>query len=192
MTNSDLQKLIAIFLHEIEGIRIENLLILLIAEALIVLFIGKVLLKKKNISDKKLLFTYLFLVYVDILLTLTIFRRPEGSREGIVHLFIQLGLGLKTGRPSAVHLVYTMLNLMLFVPYGVLIYMFFKNRKILFGILMATILGSCTSWIIECTQFITGRGMFELTDILTNTVGSFVGALLAVFVCVIHRKLSRS
>ena len=147
---------------------------------------------KKGITLRRLIHIYLFLVYTGIVLTLTIFRRPVGSREGIVHLYIKLGLGLKGGNPSLWGSTFGFYNVLLFIPLGIFIYLFFRNRCKKSGIVLATIIGAGMSLAIETTQFITGRGMFELTDLLTNTMGSLAGAALAAMISELNNRLKRS
>lgn len=171
-----------IFLSETRGIDLRTQLLIAIILA-IVIFAPSIFIRKKvSIDWTKLIMIYLFLIYVVFVLSVTIFRRPEGSREGIVHLFINLGFGLKTGRPSLRISAYSIYNIILFLPLGLFAYLVIRKKEILKSIVATTLLGAFCSLMIEFAQLLTGRGMFELTDILTNTVGSLLGAILAVFI----------
>ncbi len=171
-----------IFLSEIRGIDVSNQIIVAVFLAIII-FVPMIFISKSvSINWKKLVMIYLFLIYVFFVLSITIFRRPEGSREGIIHLFINLGFGLKTGRPSLRISAYSIYNILLFVPLGLFAYLVIRKREILKSIVATTLLGTFCSLMIEFAQLLTGRGMFELTDILTNTVGSLLGAVLSVFI----------
>lgn len=171
-----------IFLSEIRGIDVSNQIIVAVFLAIII-FVPMIFISKSvSINWKKLVMIYLFLIYVFFVLSITIIRRPEGSREGIIHLFINLGFGLKTGRPSLRISAYSIYNILLFVPLGLFAYLVIRKRDILKSIVATTLLGTFCSLMIEFAQLLTGRGMFELTDILTNTVGSLLGAVLAVFI----------
>jgi glycopeptide antibiotics resistance protein len=188
MDGRNLELIIAIIRQETAGINIKLLSVLLLIEAVIV-FGGQFFLrKKKNISYKQCLLFYGFLVYMDLLLMITIFRRPEGSREGIVRLDILLGFGLRTGYPSMWAATISLLNILLFIPLGILLYTQFRNMKRVKALLTTTLIGGVVSLMVECTQLITGRGMFEVTDLLTNTFGSLLGAVFAAFV--INKKRS--
>lgn len=170
-----------VFLSETKGIDIRNQIVLAIVFAIVfflpALFVGK----KINVNWKKLVMIYLFLIYIAFVLSITIFSRPEGSREGIVHLFIKLGVGLETGRPSFRVSAYSIYNIILFLPFGFFAYIVVRNRDILKSIATTTLLGFCCSLMIEFVQLLTGRGMFELTDLLTNTIGSLLGSVLGIF-----------
>ena len=76
-------------------------------------------------------------------------------------------------------MVFSLLNILLFVPFGILIYLFFRKSKTGFAIFATTLTGLLMSSVIECAQFLTGRGMFEVTDLVTNTTGALVGAVIA-------------
>ena len=60
-------------------------------------------------------------------------------------------------------------------------------------LLYAAALGGCTSLLIETLQLVLHRGVFELDDILHNTLGTVLGALLwhgaaALLRCIIRRN----
>ncbi len=167
----------SILLRETQGIDIYSQLILLLVETVLVLVPGMILYKKNKITIKKLLYIYLMVVYLGIMLSITIFRRPVGSRAGIVNLYINLGFGLRGNTPSLVGASFSVLNILLFVPWGMIIYQFIQKRRRLTGVLKTTLIGTLTSVGIECLQLITGTGMFELTDMVTNTAGAFIGAV---------------
>ncbi|MBE5825497.1 MAG: VanZ family protein [Butyrivibrio sp.] len=186
--NSNLQVLAQIFAKETEGIRLENMLILFILAAAAVCFGGWIAGRKREVKCKRMIHMYLFLVYMGFLFTITIFRRPIGSREGIVHLFINLGFGLRSGRPSLKISAYSIFNILLFVPFGVLASIAIRNKSRARGILVSTAIGFALSLTIECIQLATGRGMFETTDLLTNTAGSLIGALITVALNALFRS----
>jgi glycopeptide antibiotics resistance protein len=199
MNESNIWVFAEIFRQETEGIYLKDQIILMIIEAVIVCIVGviacrknrivgvtgdtsdydgKTLGRKERIPIKRLLQLYFFLVYLGILFSLTVFRRAEGSREGIVHLYIRLGFGLRGGQPSLRISAYSIFNIMLFIPFGVLGGMLLNSRSRLKGVIIMTLLGACMSLVVESLQLVTGRGMFEVTDLLTNTAGSLLGALL--------------
>jgi glycopeptide antibiotics resistance protein len=188
MESGNFELIIAVLRQETEGINYKLLAVFLLLEAVIV-FGGRFLLReKKTLSFKNCLFLYAFLVYMDILLMLTIFRRQIGSRDVIFKPEIQLGFGLFTGNPSLWAASFSVLNILLFIPFGIFLYFNFRNMEIVKGIIVTTLIGGMVSLMIEITQLITGRGMFEVTDLLTNTFGSLLGAAFAAFV--IKRKRS--
>lgn len=68
--------------------------------------------------------------------------------------------------------VYFIENIIMFIPFGVLMPMVFKRMKKMRYCVFAGFLFSC---IIEISQLITQRGFCQLDDVVTNTVGTFVG-----------------
>ncbi len=162
---------------ETQGIGFTSQILLVLVETLLVLIPGLLLYKKNKITIKKLLYGYLLVIYLGIILSFTIFRRPVGSREGIVNLYINLGFGLRGNTPSVWGAAFSILNILLFVPWGIIIYPIIKKRRRLIRVIIATFIGTLTSVCIECLQFITGTGMFEVTDMITNTAGTFIGAV---------------
>lgn len=170
-----------IFLSETEGIDLRNQMVFVFFLAIVTFVPPAFVRRRVSVNWRKLVLIYLFLIYIFFVLSITILRRPEGSREGIVHLYINLGLGLKTGNPSFRISAYSIYNILLFLPFGFFAYLVIRNKDIFKSIITTTILGLCCSFLIEFIQLLTGRGMFELTDILTNTAGSLLGTILSVF-----------
>ena len=66
-------------------------------------------------------------------------------------------------------------NILLFLPLGMLaprVVPLFRN------VFYGTLAGFLISFFIEVIQLVTGRGFFQIDDILTNTLGMFAGCLL--------------
>ena len=179
MNGGFIQDLAEILKRETEGINIADHLVMLVVETLVILLLGQVFLKKGWISNKKVIYIMLVLAYINMLFSITIFRRMPGSREGIIHLNINIGSGLRTGHPSSWVLTFSLLNILLFIPFGILAYPVFRNYRRIPRVLVVTFSGAVTSLIIECVQLATGRGMFEVTDLVTNTAGCFIGVVMA-------------
>ncbi len=177
-----------VFVTEIQGIKLENQLVLLAIEAILVLIPGIILWKKGKITYKRLAHIFFLIAYLGVVLSITIFRRAEGSREGIIHLDMILGFGIRTGQPSKWIGTFSAFNILLFVPLGALIFLFFKEKKALRGVGLTTLIGALISLTIEVTQLITGRGMFEVSDLLTNTMGSFIGAFIVWLIVKSHKR----
>ena len=73
------------------------------------------------------------------------------------------------------------LNVLLFVPFGVLVRVLLR-----WGVVLTTLVGFATSVLIEATQYTGVFGLVgcsyrvgDVDDVITNTAGAFVGALLA-------------
>lgn len=64
-------------------------------------------------------------------------------------------------------------NLALFVPVGLLVYVIFGRVR------TATLFGGAFSLLIEITQLVFGLGYTDIDDFLMNTLGAFIGAMIA-------------
>ena len=63
-------------------------------------------------------------------------------------------------------------NVIMFVPFGILVPICFRGTRGIFKILLLSFLFSL---FIETTQLYTHTGLFELVDLLNNTLGGFIG-----------------
>ena len=73
---------------------------------------------------------------------------------------------------TSFHLSEVMDNVLIFIPLGILLKMLnIENKKIIF-------LGFILSFTLETMQFIFSIGASDITDIITNTIGTIVGLFL--------------
>lgn len=107
-------------------------------------------------------------MYVAILLVITYFSREMGSRNGLdLQLFSTWGINRRNN-------AFVVENVLLFIPYGfALAWAIVRQRRFWVNLLT----GALTSIAIECMQLITGRGYFQIDDILTNILGTVLGYL---------------
>ncbi len=113
-------------------------------------------------------------VYLSYLVSLTLSGREAGSRTNKVNLEI-----FGTWRADGSLSTHALENVLLFVPFGMLVPLtsrFFKKWWNL--ILMAFI----TSLLIEMMQLVTGRGYFEMDDLILNTFGAVLGYIVFWFI----------
>ncbi|WP_408071437.1 VanZ family protein [Butyrivibrio sp. JL13D10] len=179
-----------LFKREFDGLTLTGQLALLAIEALIVFVPGIILYKKNKITIGKLIQIFALVVYAGLLFSFTVLRRRIGSRAGIVLLHINLGFNLH-GIYSYWAFFYGLFNVMLFVPWGIIIGSFLKKRGFLARTLFTTLIGFFTSLAIESVQYVTGTGMLEVTDLLTNTTGAFIGGIIVSIVVFLSRKIYR-
>lgn len=99
---------------------------------------------------------------------ITIFEREPGSRTGI-----SLTLCETLGGPRAN--AYVIENILLFIPFGFFVPKMWKGLRRLSVCVFA---GFCFSLAIEVTQLLTQRGHFQVDDILMNTIGAGIGAVI--------------
>lgn len=71
-------------------------------------------------------------------------------------------------------------NIIMFIPFGVLLPIVFKQVGSGWKCVLIGFLCSCG---IEITQHITQRGYLQLDDVVTNTVGMFIGWAIWKIVC---------
>lgn len=142
---------------------------------LLIVIVSKRSKREINLADIAAFFC--LIVYLNIIMQLTLLGRKDGSRIGVeLSLFGYLG----NGRFSRQMLMYAVLNVFLFVPYGFIIRWlpWFRKQKESVSILLSTMVCLATSLLIEMVQLVTERGYYELEDLVCNTLGGLIGGLL--------------
>ena len=110
-----------------------------------------------------------FGVYLSVLLIITFLSRESGNKAGAdFKLFSTWGINKRNN-------AFVIENVLLFLPFGFLGGWAFEAMR---NVLCCTMLGAAVSVGIECLQLVTGRGFFQIDDILTNTLGAFLGSLV--------------
>lgn len=119
------------------------------------------------------------LMYMFIMLCITFLSRESGSSNGIdMELFSTWSINTRNK-------ALVIENVLLFIPYGFLFPLAVKSYRSFFSVMLV---GIVTSLGIECMQLVTGRGFFQVDDILTNTLGSVVGYIIfKMFYCIIMK-----
>ncbi|MCM1541405.1 MAG: VanZ family protein [Blautia sp.] len=111
----------------------------------------------------------LFFTYLTVLMIITLFSRESGSRQGIdLEIFSTWGINDRNN-------AFVVENILLFVPYGIVCPLAFRRFRSFWGSLA---MGALTSFLVELIQLLTGRGYFQIDDILTNILGTVAGYLL--------------
>lgn len=110
-----------------------------------------------------------FSLYLMIILVITFFSREDGSRIGMdLELFSTWGTNARNH-------AYVVENVLLFIPYGFICPWAFLWLR---GFFRNAFAAFVTSFGVETIQLITGRGYFQVDDILTNVLGAVIGYLL--------------
>lgn len=135
---------------------------------------------EKNRAQARVLPCSILWGYLVMLLTITFLSRESGT-SGVVDLELFSTLKINT-RNSA----YAIENVLLFIPYGVLVPWVLKRMRHLWK---CAALGALNSLAIESMQLFTGRGCFQVDDILANLIGSVLGYLLWGVCNRIYRKI---
>jgi glycopeptide antibiotics resistance protein len=124
-----------------------------------------------------------------VILLITILRREPGSRSGKVVTKFYWGAVGRT-RYELKAAAYSVLNIALFVPFGLLIALRRgKQSHLIKAFIMTGLLSFLLSFSIECTQVVTQTGLFEVTDMFNNTLGGVIGAFLGVVIVFSYRRI---
>lgn len=109
---------------------------------------------------------FLFVVYLTVLIYTVYFSREPGSRAGVsLELFGTWG-------ETVASKGYVIENILLFIPYGMLV----PGSIPLFKKGIACVLSAALfSIAIELAQLATGRGYCQLDDVVMNTIGAVFG-----------------
>ncbi|MCM1058344.1 MAG: VanZ family protein [Firmicutes bacterium] len=135
-------------------------------------WLANVVRKKKQKPPVKWAPVTVFCVYMAVLIVITFFSRESGSRSDVLDLRLFSTWGIND-RNNA----FVVENVLLFIPYGLF---YCWNSSMRWKPFWCTLLGAVISLWIETMQLVTGRGYFQIDDIVTNTLGAFLGALLYV------------
>lgn len=93
-----------------------------------------------------------------------------------------LDLNAELNRLTHIDWVFVFFNVLLFFPFGFFLSEFFTEVMLVNPVnclLKVSITAICFSLLLEILQYTFHIGFFELSDILLNTVGAIIGALLA-------------
>lgn len=166
-------------LHDIIRIIMDNLFLGIIGVIAfgVVMYIGYFVLYRKLLSGMKV-FTkrQLFIGgmlagYVIMVLGVTFLDRGTYFR-GQMNLHFLSSYREAWNRFSVRHWQFVILNIVMFVPLGILLPLFHRNFRKAGWTIGAGLLFTIT---IESLQLITGRGSFVLDDIFNNTLGATIG-----------------
>lgn len=139
--------------------------------------------KRRFFADRKLgsiffrlywfVLFFLFIFYFCFLVELTLLTREAGSRTDISLKF------LGTWHPDIYSQCFMIENVLLFLPFGMLLVLLWKHMRKIWKIVAASLFLSIA---IEVTQLLTKRGYFQVDDIWLNIAGGILGACLGMVV----------
>lgn len=142
----------------------------------------------RRLDGKLLLTGSLMIICVSVILEITVFRRSTAG-DGVIHGELYFG-SLHTGYAEAERFVYSVLNVLLFVPFGMAYRLLRCGGRYVYLIFMTALTGFCFSFLIEISQLLLAKGYFELVDIVCNTTGGVIGAV-PVSVCMLLLRMLR-
>ncbi|RDY25488.1 VanZ family protein [Romboutsia weinsteinii] len=146
----------------------------------------KVLKGTKKLEISKLALWAIFLIYIIVVLGATLGIRTPGYGGNInLHLFSSYKGALNSF--SKVEWRNIILNILMFVPLGILLPLIFKKCRKYW---VAYLVGFLATVFLELIQLVTGKGIFELDDIFNNTLGCIIGyGIVMIFIlCFIDKK----
>ena len=117
----------------------------------------------------------LLVSYVFLVLAVTVFSRELNDQTSILMEPLQSYRRYITDEFTRFEI---QANIILFIPIGILAPMSMKRLSV-----FALIIGLIISLSIEALQFVTGRGVFEFDDLISNLIGFLIGFA---FYCFIH------
>ena len=150
------------------------------------------LLKQKKIVTVQAIAGLSILTFLAIVFASTVFTRTPGTRQYQLELFWSwkeiLGIG-KCGRLGSTAdgglLQENLLNILLLLPAGILLPgVFNREMKWWQGLLFGVMISST----IEFCQLVLCRGLFELDDIIHNSLGCMLGTLVGNKLLLLYRK----
>lgn len=139
---------------------------------------------KENKIIKKLYYIFLivaFLIYLYAVIYITLGARTSEERRAVLEPFYSVKMIIVDKNYYYLRMLYY--NVAMLMPLGVLLPMMSKRFR---SFKIITLCGFVFSMVIEVIQYFTGRGLFEVDDLIANTFGAFFGYL---FFYWIHRLL---
>ena len=137
--------------------------------------------KKKPISLKIITGVFFITCYLCLLVHFTLYRNEEHVRIYNLHAFSSWTDAWNHYSLQGWLNLY--LNIALFIPIGLLIPLFFdKSRKLY----IVCVLGISISLTIEILQLALCVGVFDIDDLLNNTIGTIIGYLIATIINSLH------
>lgn len=146
----------------------------IIAGVLIAFFVFLYLLFCRKLSLVKCSIISIIMIYMGVLFAATIVSRQSMDNRTIILTPFWSLQELSNGKKG--YLTEILVNIMMFVPLGILIQIL--NKKITHTVLICLLISAG----IECLQFFFQKGICELDDCVYNICGALVGALIGVFV----------
>ncbi len=122
-------------------------------------------------------------LYLSFVSTITVIAREHTAKARYQLVLFWTYKAIEKGRTYLKAEIFW--NVVLFIPVGILVSLFFSKRKAWIGIFISLFL-SCS---IELMQLLLHRGLFEFDDIIHNTAGAVTGFVLCLAARMIAGKV---
>ena len=138
----------------------------------------------KKLKVSKVVLWSIFLIYMIVVLGATIGDRVSGYESVNLHLFSSYKDAYNNFSLGEWRNI--ILNILMFVPIGFMIPLLFKKCECWY---ITYLVGFGTTLFIEMLQLISKRGIFEIDDIINNTLGCAIGyGIVMIFISLLKRK----
>ncbi len=111
--------------------------------------------------------------YIAILIQMGVISRTPGSVSEMVWIPFQTSGG------SSLIVLYSLANLVIFIPFGILVPKVFRGINSVWAMALITFM---TSVVIEIVQFMLACGYSEVEDVIMNVAGGVIGYLIIKFI----------
>lgn len=155
---------------------------------IIYFFIQKKQKKQINLKNRKLFFISIFIIYLIVILIATLINRPNYSfnQRASFQLFSSYRYAIHNFDLREWRNI--ILNICMTIPLGILLPLINKKFK---NWWLTYLAGLAFTTIIELTQLLTNRGIFEIDDIFNNTLGCTIGFGIYKFLSYFYQKLKK-
>lgn len=152
--------------------------------AVVLAIIALIVCLARKLPRSKVIYWTLFAAYVGFVLGETILNPSfvPGDYSSGVNLVPFRDLIYYTRRRLSWYFWQALLNIVLFLPYGV--FLKIGRRKLW----VSALIGFGSSLLIEVVEYVTNRGVFDVDDMILNTLGAVIGYLLAALFFRIRRS----
>lgn len=132
----------------------------------------KIMKGSKKLNKTRILIWSVFLIYIVIVLGATLINRAPNSSNNYINTYVfETYMSIWYGY-SSFEFRNLILNILMFIPFGFMLPLLFKKCE-KFYITYFLIFGM--SLFIEISQLVSKRGLFELNDLINNTLGGVIG-----------------
>ncbi len=143
------------------------------------------ILNKRRVANRHCSFSVLsmslLISYIAMILLITFLSREDNGNTGLyLELFSSWGINARNN-------AYFIENILLFIPLGIFSSLVIKRMR---NCILSLLAGLGFSFCIESLQYVTGRGVFQVDDILTNGLGMLLGCVVFGIVHGIGRRRS--
>lgn len=183
-----IQQVIIIFKQTLITIYAWPIILLVLLTAVLIAAVLLLWIRFCRERDKTFVSVIMLLLSIFFILAVTILSRDIGSGSELSLVPFSSWINYFKGNNEE-FLRTNIFNMLLFLPFGALLYAVRYTRSSFKGLLMLTsvsaILLSCS---VELGQWFLQCGEVETDDVIHNVLGAVIGVLLAKLVCDLYRK----